>query len=114
MNPNQRKSERFDSLNLLSFVVREGDQEITQGMGRTLNVSESGMLLEISFPVPTQYTLSISLGLADDVVELVADIIHCTQESESKHRLGCRFQEMDLHAKQVLNQYISRFKAAKA
>ena len=112
MDPNQRKSERFDSLNLISFVVRKDDQEIAQGMGRTLNVSQSGMLLEISFPVSIQNSLSISLGLADEVVELSADIIHCTQESKSKHKLGCRFQEMDSRARQVLDQYISRFQAS--
>ena len=39
-----RKHDRFDALNLLSyFCVDAENQTVQQGMGRTLNVSETGI-----------------------------------------------------------------------
>ena len=52
MNTNEkRKHPRVNALNLSYICLDEDQQVIKQGMGRTLNVSESGILLETHFPI---------------------------------------------------------------
>jgi hypothetical protein len=48
---NKRKHERIQSLNLSYICLDEDANIIKQGMGRTLNISESGILLETHFPM---------------------------------------------------------------
>ena len=46
MNPvDKRRHTRYESLNLSYVCLDENDNIIKQGMGRTLNISESGILL---------------------------------------------------------------------
>ena len=45
-----RKHPRFDSGNLLSYVCLDNQNKIVQqGMGKTIDVSEGGILLELKF-----------------------------------------------------------------
>ena len=56
MGNNKRKHARYDSLNLLTYVCVDSDgKEWNQGMGRTLNISESGLQLETHEPIDPQY-----------------------------------------------------------
>ena len=77
MGINKRKHERFDALNLLSYVSIDSDgKEWDQGMGRTLNISESGLQLETHEPVDTKNTLLISIGIEDDLVEIKGKAVY--------------------------------------
>jgi len=66
----KRKHTRINSLNLSYVCLDENNQIFKQGMGRTLNVSESGILLETHFPIDDQYIVRLILGLEEDLVEI--------------------------------------------
>jgi hypothetical protein len=69
MATDRRRLPRFRSLNLLSYVcVDENKQVVKHGMGRTLDVSEHGILLETHAPIDSQYTLSLAIGLEEDLM----------------------------------------------
>ena len=70
-NTERREFIRRDSLNLLDYVVldKEGTTE-DHGMGRTLNVSENGILLETQISLPLSQLLLITLGLEEDLFDL--------------------------------------------
>ena len=64
----KRKHSRIDSLNLLNYVFSdELGGGLTQGMGRTLNVSESGILLETHSPIDIHSVISLTIGFEEDV-----------------------------------------------
>lgn len=108
-----RKYERVASLNLLHFTGYRNDVIIKQGMGRTLDVSESGILLETHFLMELQDQLSLTIGLEDDLVEMEGRVVYCNEEEGGKFKMGIEFFEVDNNALQILKQYIVLFKSLK-
>ena len=94
MNENQRKHERINSLNLLHIYVKENDEVVQQGMGRTLNISESGIRLETNFSIDTKKTIWLTIGFEDDILELKGQITYYVARGK-KFEFGIRFMDLD-------------------
>jgi hypothetical protein len=110
MKEYKRKHERYDSLNLLSYVCVDSDgKEWSQGMGRTLNISASGMKLETHEPVDTRYMLLLSIGIEDDLVDIRGKVVYCNRGAEGKFESGIEFKQVKPDALSVLNKYIEEF-----
>jgi hypothetical protein len=106
---NKRKHERIESLNL-SYVLVDGRySEEKQTMGRTLNVSESGIRLETHLSVEIGSQLLLSIGLEDDVVDITGRVVHSTQNDQGSYELGVQFIEPDDRAKSTLHAFIKAF-----
>ncbi len=106
-----RRHERVAYLNLLYFTGYRNDVIIKQGMGRTLDVSEAGILLETHFLMELQDQLSLTIGLEDDLVEMKGKVVYCNEEEGGKFKMGIEFFKVDNNALQVLKQYIVLFKS---
>jgi len=110
MGINKRKHERFDALNLLSYVTIDSDgKEWDQGMGRTLNISESGLQLETHAPVDTKNMLLISIGIEDDLFEIRGKAVYTNRGDNDKFESGIEFVELKPDALAVLRKYIRAF-----
>jgi c-di-GMP-binding flagellar brake protein YcgR len=106
----KRKHERYDSLNLLSYVVvNEEEAEIAQGMGRTLNVSQSGILLETHVALALQGSISLSIGLEEQMVAIKGHVVFCHPGEAGKHETGIEFETLDDASREILDQYIQAF-----
>lgn len=90
-----RKHSRIRSLNLSHVTATEDGDTVVQGMGRTLNLSESGMLLETTFEVPTGDTLVISLGLEDELLEISGTAVYSRPKGAGKYETGIQFNHLD-------------------
>ena len=103
----KRKHERIQSLNLLNYTcLDEVGNVVSSGMGRTLDVSENGILLETHYEIAENTDISISIGLKDEVVDIVGKVIYSRQEQNGVFQAGVEFQDADTIVKQVLNDYI--------
>ena len=110
MKEYKRKHERYDTLNLLSYVSVDSEgKEWSQGMGRTLNISENGMKLETHEPVDTRYTLLLSIGMEDEVVDIKGKVVYCNRGAEAKFESGIEFKQVKPDAMSVLQKYIKEF-----
>lgn len=110
MTDNKRKHERYDSLNLLTYVCVDSDGKAwTQGMGRTLNISESGLRLETHEPIETKYIVLLSIGIEDDVVDLQGKVVHCNRGDEGKFEAGILFKHLKPDDMEILKRYIQAF-----
>jgi len=106
----QRQHDRIDSLNLLNYVIHdETDNAVTQGMGRTLNVSESGILLETHVPLDMKSRVSLSIGLEEDLVDIKGEVVHAKSGQEGMFEAGIRFLELDETSHQFLRLYVRAF-----
>ena len=107
----QRKFERKDSLNILDYVILsdEGDP-IDNGMGRTRNISEIGLLLETPNPLSIGQTILITVGLKEDMVELKGKVTHTKLYAEKMFCSGIEFMEIDENGKRVLNNFLEALK----
>lgn len=110
MGINKRKHERVDALNLLSYVTIDSDgKEWNQGMGRTLNISESGLQLETNEPIQTKYILLISIGIEDQLVDIKGKVVYTNRGDAGMFETGIEFIEVKPEAMTILKKYISEF-----
>lgn len=110
MGNNKRKHERFDALNLLSYVAIDPDgKEWNQGMGRTLNISESGLQLETHEPIDIKYTLLISIGIEDEVIEIKGKVAYTNRGEGKMFEAGIEFIEVLPDDLVILKKYIHEF-----
>jgi hypothetical protein len=106
----QRKHTRLDALNLIHFAIRdEGGEILKQGMGRTLNVSESGILLESHTPIGQSRQLSIAIGLEDRIAELDGVVVHCFEKESGVFEYGIEFGGTSSAQRDILQAYIDDF-----
>ncbi len=106
----KRTNTRIDSPNLLSYICRdEDDNEITQGMGRTLNVSGGGIMLETHVPIDPQLIVTLTIALEDDLMDFKGKIAHTRKRENGKFEFGIEFIEMNDEKRLFLKQYILLF-----
>jgi len=109
-----RKYLRIASLNLLHVEVLKEENVIRQGPGRTLNISESGMLIEIHFSIESDDAVLISIGLKEDLLEIKGKSVRCLPAENGKYQIGVLFEKIsDEATEKILKKYIEAFKAGK-
>ncbi len=102
---------RPESLNLVYFAVFKPEKNISQqGMGRTLNISLGGILLETYKKISESGKIVLSLGFKDDTLEVEAEIAHCIQKDNGTFHTGLSFKNVDKNASEQINRYINLFK----
>ena len=104
---NKRKHERIKSLNLSYVCLDEDENIIKQGMGRTLNISESGILLETHFPIEPEHLIQLTISLEEDLLDLKGKPVHVRSNDEGVYEIGIQFIELDQNAANVLKRFIS-------
>jgi len=107
----KRRHIRIDSLNLSHITVTEEGQIVYQGMGRTLNVSESGILLETKYQIPAGDQLIVSIGLEDDLLELNGKTVFGKETEPGMVATGIEFLEVDEVDLPKLRTFIQAFKS---
>jgi len=108
----KRKHSRIDSLNLLNYLYYDENEDVAQqGMGRTLNVSESGILLETHTPLAAPNLISLTIGLQEDVVDIKGRVVYMHKNATGAFESGIEFFDMDETACSVLRRYITAFYA---
>ncbi len=103
-----RKHRRVHSLNIISYECVDKDGDIvTRGIGKTLNISKGGILLETYVPLDTQYTLLLSI---DTELELLMDIkaktIFCRACDNGRFESGIEFQEPNDTTYEIVKKHI--------
>jgi c-di-GMP-binding flagellar brake protein YcgR len=108
-NNENRNYIRLDSLHLLDYLIidREGSQT-TYSMGRTLDVSEQGMKLEVTHSVASGDSLLITVGLENDLIDLTGEVIHC-KKNQNRYVLGLEFSDISDEGMRILKKYIVAF-----
>ena len=109
-NKEKRKHSRIDSVNLLNYVYfDENLKEENQGMGRTLNVSESGILLETYTPMDARRTVSLTIGFKEEVVDIKGRVVYMKKNENGMFESGIEFFDVVENARNVLRKYIQAF-----
>lgn len=109
MGTERRQFIRPEALNLLDYLVI--DDQGRQGeysMGRTLNVSKGGILVETHIPLTPGQQVMITLGLKDELIDVMGKIIYSTQDA-GRHQNGIEFFHLTDNDQKILNCYIKAF-----
>ena len=109
----KRKHIRVNALNLSHVAVDDREEAIKQAIGSTLNVSETGILLETHFPIESDQNVELTLGFEEDLVNLKGKVIHLLNGETGKFEMGIQFTDIDEEAILVIKDFINRFRELK-
>ena len=105
----QRKHQRIPSLNLSYVCLDENNNIVKEGMGRTLNISESGILLETQFTIELEYLVIMTIALQEDLLDIKGKPIHAKCNEAGKFEIGIEFLEPDQESIQLLKNFIAKY-----
>ena len=111
MNSERRKNDRLDSLHLLDFVVvDEFGQHGDYTMGRTLNVSRGGILMETHLEMKEGQQVVITMELKNSLLNVMGKIVYAGY-TNPRYRYGIEFYEVPEADQRLLDSYVDAFHA---
>jgi hypothetical protein len=84
----RRKFQRIESVNLAYLYLDEKNHIKSHGTGKTINVSEEGLLIETNMEINPGCNIIALIDLPENSVELKGTIIHCTPSGDNKFIAG--------------------------
>lgn len=105
----KRKHQRVDSLNLSYVCIDDEKKVVAEGMGRTLNVSESGILLETYFKIQSGRNISLTLAIEEDLLDIEGQVVRSSRAENKAFLTGVEFARLDLKSFSVLKKFIRLF-----
>ncbi len=111
MSKERRSAARLDSKNLISYIsLDKNNHKSGQGMGRTLNISENGILLETYVPVDPDGSISLTMGLEEEIMDIEGKITFSNKKEDGKFETGVHFYKPDEEKRRFLRHYITLFR----
>jgi len=87
-----RKTQRVAKLLFTEITpFTEGGAQGTPSMGRTLNLSEGGILMELPATMPFEIPLHVSLGIEDEVARIPGKLAHYHKRDDGTIEIGVEF-----------------------
>ncbi|MBW2450940.1 MAG: PilZ domain-containing protein [Deltaproteobacteria bacterium] len=109
----RRRSERCYALKFLDYeVLSDEGVVVDRGLARTLNVSESGLLLETGQFFEPRQKLRITLGLSEDLVQMTGQIVHSEPIDEEVCSAGVMFLEFEPDDRGLFQKHFQELKSA--
>jgi hypothetical protein len=105
----KRRHVRIDSFNLSYICVDEKGEVVNQGMGRTLNVSESGILLETYFLIESGQLLELTIALDDKLIDIKGKVVHHRRGKGRSFEAGIEFADLTEEMLNDIKIYIEMF-----
>jgi hypothetical protein len=107
----RRRYERIASVNMINYTqLDDALQRSGQGMGRTLNLSEAGMLIETPAPIIPDHQLSINIGLAGELVFFRGQVAYTQSRHQGQHITGVRFTRSEKSGFNTFCRYLQEQK----
>jgi c-di-GMP-binding flagellar brake protein YcgR len=106
----RRRFKRYDTVNLLdNIVLGKKGEPVAHVMGRTLNISETGLLFESHLHYEPEQMLVVTIALEDELVEIKGKVRH-VESCGDKFRSGIEFLEIDGDGERILKKYLGEYK----
>jgi hypothetical protein len=105
----RRRHQRYETLNLVYYVVRDDGSELSQDMGRTLDASERGALIETRIPLVEGLHLKMDIALGDMILNLSGEVVHTHSTDAGMHVSGVEFDPLDEKTRTLLKEFLRHF-----
>lgn len=88
----RRKDPRIKTRNLIAHLSFDDDgMTISQGLGRALDISKGGMLLETPLPIPAARLSLMAVDKDNILFEIEAELAYCKKSAPELYQSGIRF-----------------------
>jgi c-di-GMP-binding flagellar brake protein YcgR len=90
----KRKHPRVDITNLISYRCMDGSGiQTREGRGKSVNISQGGILIETHDPFEWQDILLLSIDIENESVSIKGKVVYCSAANFGKFRSGIKFLE---------------------
>ena len=98
--PERRQYPRVATSSLVSyFLINKKGAKIGQGIGKTINISQKGILIETSRTIDSKYVLILAKDLDDKMMEIKGQVVYSRKITPGIYECGINFQSE--HAENV-------------
>ncbi len=105
----ERAEPRHLAINLVSIqLLDENGVATDSGVGRTLDLSQHGMLLELDHSLPPDNTANLSFALGEIVVDVDAEIRSAKEIKDGKFAMGLKFINLSSEARAAIDEYLKQ------
>lgn len=104
--PEHRSQPRVETQSLVSIEHVDKDGAATQFMGRSLDLSETGIQLETTRPYPIFTVLTLNLCIGEEILRVKGRVVHVKSSKESRVALGVHFLDLDESDREKLRSYL--------
>jgi hypothetical protein len=88
----RRKHSRVETNNLISYesMGKEGNI-ISSSMGKALNVSQSGILLETPYLIEAENVTLVTVDLKNNLIKMTGKLVYCRETESGMFHAGINF-----------------------
>jgi len=105
----ERSEPRHSTINLVTIqLLDENGVAVDSAVGRTLDLSHHGMLLELDHGLPTERVANLSFALGDVLVDVDAEIRSAKELDANKYAMGLKFINLSAEASAAIQAYLDR------
>ena len=103
------RNKRLETLNLVSLSHKDPDGRVDlEIVGRTLDLSEGGILLECSRSVPSDNNeVEVILGIREHVIKVTGEIVHTRDLDGENIGLGIAFKDLSPDDARIISEFMS-------
>jgi len=114
MTEEKRIHPRVQTMNAISYVCIDDDgDQLDQGMGTTVDISQGGALIETAMPIDTKYILLISIDLDENIYETKSRVAHTRSVGPAKYLTGIQFLGPPQEVAQIVRNFILDYHSRK-
>ena len=103
------RHKRLETLNLVSLSHKDPEGHVDlEIVGRTLDLSEGGILLECSQAVPSENKeVEVILGIREHVIKVHGEIVHMRDLEDDNVGLGIAFRDLSADNARIINGFMN-------
>ena len=110
----KRKYRRIETSNTISYVfIDEEGNEIEEGMGTALNISQGGLLLETYLPVKAQFILIMHIDLKGELLKIKGKVTYSRPGESGNYFVGVRFLDTHESQRKMIVSFIKAYHSRK-
>jgi hypothetical protein len=88
----RRKHTRVETRNHILYESMDNEgQIVSRSMGKAINISRSGILLETPYPIEEGNVTLVTVDLENNLIELAGSLIYCRETDSGMYQTGFRF-----------------------
>ncbi len=88
----KRRYTRVETCNLISYVCcDDAGRMLKQGMGRALDISQNGLLLECGCAIESGHISLMSADPDDRLIEIAGNVAYSRRSPNGNYRVGVKF-----------------------
>jgi len=110
----ERKEKRVDArvstINLVSYICLDKDgNELKKGMGKTLNISKGGVLLETHIPIKSEYIMLMAIDLENNLLEVKGKVAYSKPGKNDMFESGISFLGPYSEQRKIISAFIKMY-----